>query len=149
MTDTPRHEWTGVLPSSSPLARSPFGCTSRGSLSRSVFLLRRRRGCFPVPQGTCECFCQDVQRCVLISVQDHTTAGTDVGTHTERLLDHRPTDATFLAGELWCYCNDRDSVHQSIGFHPGDKCPPACIVNTLGEMMVLDHIAYLKLLIGN
>jgi eukaryotic-like serine/threonine-protein kinase len=39
-----------VLPSSSPLARSPFGCTSRGSLSRSVF---RRTGCFPVPQGTC------------------------------------------------------------------------------------------------
>src|SRR6266566_5177025 len=49
-SDTPRHTWTGVLPSSSPLARLPWGETSRGSLSRSV---ARRTGCFPVPQGTC------------------------------------------------------------------------------------------------
>ena len=35
-TDTPRHKWTGVLPSSSPLARIPYEDASRGSLSRSV-----------------------------------------------------------------------------------------------------------------
>src|SRR6266852_2331830 len=130
----------GVLPSSSPLAHSPCGCTSRGSLSRSVF---RRTGCFPVPQGTCYCLCQDVQRGVVISVQYHSTAWTDVGTHAQRLLHDSTTGATFLAGELWRYSNDGNRMHQSIGFHPGDEPAPACIMNTLGEVMVPHHVAYL------
>jgi hypothetical protein len=40
-------------------------------------------------------------------------------------------------------------MHRSIGFDPGDEFTPTGDVNTLGEMMVFDHVAYLKLLIGN
>src|SRR6266516_5013443 len=101
--DAPRHKWAGVLPSSSPLARLPSGETSRGSLSRSVSL---RRGCFPVPQGTSSCLCQDIECCIVISLQDHTTAWTDVAAHTQRLLHQCSTCATFLAGELRCDCNE-------------------------------------------
>ena len=39
---------------------------------------------FPVPQGTC--LCQDVQRGIVISIQYHATAGTDVGTHAQGFL---------------------------------------------------------------
>src|SRR6266516_1542421 len=102
-----------VLPSSSPLARSPFGWTSRGSLSRSVF---RRTGWFPVPQGTC--FCQDVESRIVVSVQHHATACTDVGPHAQRLLDHSSTCATVLAGELRGYCKNRNIVHLAVVLHP-------------------------------
>jgi len=34
-------------------------------------------------------------------------------------------------------------MYQSIGVHPGDERSPACIMDTLGEMMVLDHVTYL------
>ena len=130
-----------VLPSSSPLARSPFGCTRRGSLSRSVF---RRTGCFPVPQGTCQCLCQDVTCGIVISVQYHATTSTAVGTHTQRLLHDSVTCATFLARELWCYSNNWNIMHQSIGFDPGYECSPACIMDGLSKVMVPHHVVYLK-----
>src|SRR2546422_4977215 len=117
----------GVLPSTSPLARLPFGGTSRGSLSRSVrrdMLVR-----FPVPQGTLECFGQDVQRGIVISVQHDPTTGTKVGPHTQRLLDQCSTCATLLAAELWCDGDHRDLMHPSIGFHPGEELSPTSIVN--------------------
>ena len=85
----------------------------------------------------------------MISIQDDATAGTDVGTHTQRLLHDSTTGATFLAGEVWCYRNDRNVVHASIGFDPGDERAPSCIVNGLREVMVPDHIAYLYVFIGN
>src|SRR6185312_8155861 len=132
----------GVLPSTSPLARSPFGCTSRGSLSRSVFL---SRGCFPVPQGTyeCYCYCQDIECCIHISIQDDATTGTDVGTNTERLLHHGPTCATCLAGIVWWNAYNRNSMSCPIVLHPGEETSPSRIVNTLGKVSIPHHIAYL------
>ena len=64
---------------------------------------------------------------------------TDVGVHTQSLLHDSATCATFLAVEMWCYSNDRDSVHQphqSIGFHPGNEHVPSCIMNGLGNLSV-------------
>ena len=80
LSDTPLHRMQGVLPSTSPLARRPFGSRGRGSLSRSVF---RLAGGFPVPQGTFESLCENVERRVLIAVQDHATPCTDVGAYAQ------------------------------------------------------------------
>ena len=37
----------------------------------------------------------------------------------------------------------------AIVVHPPDELSPASVMDTLGEMMVLDHVAYLEVLIGN
>ncbi len=58
-SDTPRSKATGVLPSSSPLARSGPTRASRGGLSRSV-LYARWSTRFRMPYGTVYCLLQDV-----------------------------------------------------------------------------------------
>ncbi len=85
----------------------------------------------------------------MISVQYHTAASADVGTHTQRLLDHGATLRTLLTGELWYHGNDRDIMHRSIGFHLGQELSPSGIMNALREMVVLDHVADLQVFIGN
>ncbi len=102
-----------------------------------------------MPQGTYKCLGQKIPCRIVVSIEYHTTPCTDVGTHGERLLDHRPTSTTFLACELWGYSNDRDRMHPSIGFDPADERSPSCIMNALGKVTMLDHVAYLKVLIGN
>ncbi len=59
LSDTPRSKATGVLPSSSPLARSGPTRASRGGLSRSV-LYARWSTRFRMPYGTVYCLLQDV-----------------------------------------------------------------------------------------
>lgn len=66
--DTPRHEWTEVLPSSSQLARTRLPRTSRGCLSRSVaYSLGSTR--FRMPCGTVSCLLQDVESSIVISIK--------------------------------------------------------------------------------
>src|SRR5215467_1364547 len=138
---------TGVLPSSSPLARSPFGCTSRGSLSRSV---SHRSGGSPVPQGTdLNGFCQDIESRILISIQNKPALGTDMCPGGECFLHALPTARTILACVL---C--RDGYHsypmdESIGLDPIEELSPRCIMDALGKCVVLDHVAYLQVFIGN
>ncbi len=64
-------------------------------------------------------------------------------------LTSSTTGATFLAGEVWCDCNDRNIVHEPIDCDPEDERAPSCIVNRLREVMVPDHVAYLQVFIGN
>src|SRR5436853_1846887 len=80
-SDTPRQKWTGVLPSPSPLATSPFdGGSSRGSLSRSV---SSRGTGSRVPLGTVlmsrKSFMQDIQFTAILVEPGDSEIGT-VGT---------------------------------------------------------------------
>src|SRR5216684_6621303 len=97
-TDTPRSQETGVLPSSRGLATVHCWYSSRGPLSRSVS--RGKPVCFRVPPGTAsngrESFFQNVASGVMIEVQNHTTAMTDVRTNTQRLLHDGGTNGAFL-----------------------------------------------------
>src|SRR5215471_13778440 len=138
---------TGVLPSSSPLARSPFGCTSRGSLSRSVFC---RSSGFPVPQGTdLNGFCQDVESRVLISIQDKPTLGANMCPGRECFLYPSPTARTILAAVVWGNCYHGYLMHESIGLDPPKELSPCCIMDALGKCVVLHPIAYLEVFVGN
>ena len=40
-------------------------------------------------------------------------------------------------------------MHDAVGFHPVEELSPCRIMDTLGKFMVLDHIADLKVFIGN
>lgn len=50
-----------------------------------------------LPDGTILCFFQDIPCGVFVSVHDESADGTDMGTHTQRLLDEHTTLATILA----------------------------------------------------
>src|SRR6266576_1157461 len=101
-SDTPRQKWTGVLPSTSPLATSPFdGGSSRGSLSRSV---SSRGTGSRVPLGTVlisrKGFLQDIQCRIVVAIENHPTAMADMRADAERLLHDGSTVRAFLAGEM-------------------------------------------------
>src|SRR5579875_1908532 len=116
-TDTPPRHQRGVLPSSSPLARCGLARTRRGGLSRSVLpLLREAR--FRMPYGTVYCLCQNVDGGVVISIEYQSTAGTDMRSDRERLLDPCATGATILCGVRWLYRNHRDVMHLPIVGEP-------------------------------
>src|SRR5437764_6655926 len=102
-----------------------------------------------MPYGTGLSLCQDVESRIVVSIKHHATTGTDVGAHTQRLFNECATSATFLAGELWCYRNDRNIMHDCIVLDPSEECPPSGIVNALGKLAVPDHVAYLEVFIGN
>src|SRR5271167_1293814 len=67
----------------------------------------------------------------------------------ECFLHTFPTARTILACVLWgngyhCYL-----MHDCIGLDPPKELSPCCIMDALGKVMVLDHIAYLEVFIGN
>jgi hypothetical protein len=141
-SDTPRHKWTGVLPSSSPFATTPFGSSSRDGLSRSV--LSR------VPHGTFEeRFLQDVYSGIMITIKHNATLSTNVGTNRQGFLDDRATLRTHLTGVLWWNCYDWNVMQSPIVFQPVGECAPTCIVDRFGKFPVVYHIANLKVFVGN
>src|SRR5712692_3518135 len=85
----------------------------------------------------------------MIAIQHHATVCTDVSTYAERFLDERATFRACLTGILSRHGNDGNIVHHYIGFNPMEELSPSSIMDGLSEMMVLDHIAYLEVLIGN
>ncbi len=70
-------------------------------------------------------------------------------THTQAFLDARATATTVLTGEVGSDCDDRDVMHRPIDLYPVQEYAPTCIVNTLGEMFVLDHIGDLQVFKSN
>src|SRR6266581_6421578 len=87
-----------------------------------------------VPHGTVHCLVQDVERGIVVPIQDDATPRTDVCPHGERLLDERPTGRTLLAGELRCYCHHSNGMSGSIVVHPPEELSPSGIVDAFGEV---------------
>src|SRR5436853_1217735 len=142
-TDTPRHKWTGVLPSTSQLATSAFdGGSSRGSLSRSV---SSRGTGSRVSLGTVlisrKSLMQDIQCRIVIAIENHPTAMADVRADAERLFHDRPAVRTFLAGEMGWDCNHGDIMQERVSVKPQQEDPPTGIVDRFGKFAVADHIA--------
>ena len=67
----------------------------------------------------------------------------------ERFLNTFPTARAILACILWGNCYHFYPMHHGIGLHPAEELSPGCIMDTLGKLVVLDHVAYLKVFIGN
>ena len=117
-----------ILPSSSPLARSGLTTsvspmqaarglreTRRGGLSRSVRCgLCLTRSC--LPDSTIR-LGYNVEHRIVITIKHHATGGTDMGPHTERLLDACSIAATLLGGELQTHCVSNFIVYQAILFY--------------------------------
>ena len=57
---------------------------------------------------------QDIQRCIVIAVQDDPTPRTNMGANAKRFLDHRAAFRTFLAGEMGRNGNHRNTMQQGI-----------------------------------
>src|SRR5713226_5538009 len=103
----------------------------------------------PVPQGTVYCFCQDVHGGILVSIQNKPTLGTHMRTGREGFLHTFPTARTVLARVVWRNRYHFYPMHHCVGLHPAEELSPGCIMNTLGKLVVLDHVPYLELFIGN
>ena len=68
---------------------------------------------------------------------------------TQGLLDPCPTRATILTGVSRFNGDDRDSMEHPIVLDPGQEDTPTSIMDGLGQVMVLEHVRYLKVFIGN
>src|SRR6266702_6338842 len=74
---------------------------------------------------------------------------TDVRTYTQSLLHERTTGTTVLTRVLWGNRSDRNVMQHAIVLDPEQEPAPTSIVNGLGEVMVLDHITYFQVFVGN
>ena len=149
--DTARLKRAGVLPSSRGLATAHCWHSSRGPLSRSVS--QGKPVCFRVPPGTAsmgrKSFFQDIVSSILIAIHDQPTGGTNVCTNTQRLLNVRLAIRAFLAGIVRRHSDDRDIMQEPIAGNPLQEYSPASIMNALCQFAVTNHVADLKVLIGN
>lgn len=85
----------------------------------------------------------------MISIKHHTTSVTDVCAHAQRLFHECSALRTLLAGEMGGNRDDRNVMQNPIVVHPLEENPPSSIMDTLGEMVIANHIANLKVFIGN
>ena len=67
----------------------------------------------------------------------------------ERFLDTLSTTRAILAGVLRWHGDDWHIVHDAISFDPVQELAPCGVMDALGKLVVLDHIADLKMLVGN
>ena len=82
-----------------------------------------------VPHGTIQCLRKDIQSRVLVTIQDDATACADVGADTQTFLDQCSTHRAVLGSPLWRHGDDRNVMHQAVGFDPGQELPPSRIVD--------------------
>ena len=147
-TDTPRHKWTGVLPSSSPLARLRLARTGRGQTVQKRFA---RPDALPVA----ECppvryaLAKMLQCGIVVSIKHQPTTRTDVGSHGEAFLDTCATGATILTREGWLNRDDGDSMYLSIVGEPREETSPRGVTDGLGQLVVLHEVGDLQVLVGN
>jgi hypothetical protein len=106
-----------------------------------------------MPYGTAsigrKSFFQNVTGSIVIAVQHHTTSMADMCPNRERLFDHRATVGAFLTGIVRWHGNDRDIMQEAVSGNPLQEYPPSGIMNALCQFAVADHIANLKVLVGN
>src|SRR5713101_10146755 len=69
--------------------------------------------------------------------------------HTQRLFHDGVALRALLAGEMGWDSQDLDSMHPAIVGKPVQEYPPASIMNAFCQSAVTDHVADLKVLIGN
>src|SRR5260370_11530404 len=120
-------------------------------MSRSV--LRDQLVGSRVPLGTVlirrKGFMQNVESSVMIAVQNHATAMTDMCPNAERFLHDGATLAAFLTGVVGWHSDDGDIMQEPIAGKPLQKYSPSGVMNALCQFAVADDIADLKGLIGN
>jgi hypothetical protein len=117
-------------------------------MSRSVLRSRGTVGSC-LPDSTVVSFLENVAGGVLVSVHDKSTGRTDVGAHTQTLLDECATSTTVLAGVVWGNFDGWYPMECSIVVDPGNELSLSSIIDGRGEMSVLDHISNLQIFIGN
>lgn len=128
----------------------PLEQSSSGHFSPGASLSSEDEKAVPLcPKVQCECFEQDVERGIVVAIQDEPAAGTGVRAHRQRLLDDPPASAARLAGECGLYRQHRDAVDLRIVLHPAQEGAPARVLDGFGEVAVLDHVADLQVFKGN
>src|SRR5260370_14227841 len=120
-------------------------------MSRSV--LRDQLVGSGVPFGTVlirrKGFMQNVESRIMIAIQNHATAMTDMCPNAERFVHDGATLAAFLTGVVRRHSDDGDIMQEPIAGKPLKKYPPTSIMNALCQLAVANHIANLKDLICN
>jgi hypothetical protein len=123
---------------------------SSGHVSPGVPLLSEEGKAVPLcPKVQFQGFDQDVERGVAVPVKDEPTPRTDVRPHREGLLDDALAMGALLAGEVWLHGQYGDVMQHPIVLHPAQERSPSRIVNGLGKMAVVLHVAYLEVFKGN
>jgi len=74
---------------------------------------------------------------------------TNVRANTQRLFDDGIAVRTFLAGEMRWDGQDLDFMHSAIVGKPLQEDPPASVMDAFCQFSVADHVADLKVFIGN
>ena len=85
----------------------------------------------------------------MIPIEHNPTTSTDVSPNTERFFDDRATVGALLAGEMRWNCNQGNIMQEGIALDPLEEDAPSCIMDRFGKLAVFDHIADLKVFIGN
>src|SRR5215472_16773134 len=125
-------------------ATSPQALPSRGvRLFPSAQRYRYRVLCKQVERPFFDQSC-----CILVAIHDEPTAGTDMGTDTERFGHSFWTAAaigkpatTVLTGELRRHGQTGNSLHGGIILHPPQEPPPGRIVDGLRQAVIPHQIA--------
>src|SRR5712691_1424805 len=102
-----------------------------------------------VPHGTFKCFRKDIESSIMISIEHQPTRRTDMRPLTQRFLYPLAASTTVLGGELWSHRYHRHVMHVPVVVEPPQEPSPRCIADGLRQLVVLDHIADLKVFIGN
>ncbi|PZW25338.1 hypothetical protein EI42_04390 [Thermosporothrix hazakensis] len=77
----------------------------------------------------------------MIAVEEQPTAGTQMRTHTQALLDPLPTMRTLLGRKGWLHPDHRNTMQRAIIPDPPEEATPRRISDTPGQMTMLDEIA--------
>lgn len=91
-----------------------------------------------MPYGTAQCSRQDVDRGILVSIQNKSACGTDMRPGRERFPYTFSTVRTVLASVLWGNTYHFYPMHDGIGLDPTEESSPRCIVDTLGKDSTID-----------
>ena len=102
-----------------------------------------------MPYGTFECFCRNVARGIVISIQQEATSGTEMRPHAQRFLDQRSARTTLLARVVGCDGDHYNMMQSPVVSHPLQEHAPSGIRNALSQLAVPDHVTNLEVFIGN
>src|SRR6266699_3373117 len=118
-----------------------YGCS--GHFSPGVPSLKTGEAVPLCPKVQCDAFAENVERGIVVPVKYQPASGADVCAHGQGLLDDPPAAAALLGGEGWLHRQHRNALQEAVVSHPPQEGSPTRIVNTLGEMPVALHVAYL------
>ncbi len=85
----------------------------------------------------------------MVTIKHQATASTHMGALTQALVHPLATARTILAGEACGDGTHRHTGNPTIVSEPRKKQPPRRVAHTFCQRVILDHVRYLQVFVGN